>query len=84
MNLTGAKFSPKAWQSIKRNVQKRLVNYWKRCCQMTKNEGILNDCFIYTEYALDRIIASKEVKDERWNDEYESHMQRVCAQWRFV
>jgi len=51
---------------------------------MTKNEGILNDCFIYTEYALDRIIASKELEDERWNDEYESHMQRVCAQWRFV
>lgn len=51
---------------------------------MTRNEGILNDCLIYTEYALDRIIASKEPEEERWNDEYEGHMQRVCAQWRFV
>lgn len=34
-NSTGAKFTRKAWQSIKPNELKRLTIYWKGFCRMT-------------------------------------------------
>lgn len=48
------------------------------------NQDVIHDCPYYLEHALDKIISAKPEQPERWQDDYEDHMRRECAQWRFV